>query len=206
MGYSTTDTYKMKREIVNFSKKISRGLSRAERKFTADMLYGIVASQSCLLTKISQRLQENTKKRYTVDRLSDHLAKGVPEEALKTYLQYVQKITPGEPVIHIDDSDVVKPEGYHFETLGIVRDGSKSTAKKSVYCKGYHVTEACVLTDSNHPVSIFSELHSSTEKDFKSTNHITFAAMERGAKLFKKASYIMDRGYDDNKIFQKLWE
>ena len=74
MGYSTTDTYKMKREIVHISKKVSRGLSRPERKFNADMLYGIVASQSCLLTKISQRLQEDTKKRYTVDRLSDHLA------------------------------------------------------------------------------------------------------------------------------------
>ena len=206
MGYSTTDTYQMKREIINFSKKISSPLCAAERKFLADMTYGIVASQSCLLTQISQRLQENTKKQYTVDRLSDHLAKGIPCEALKAYLRYVRKMTPSEPVIHIDDSDVVKPEGYHFESLGIVRDGSRSTAEKNVYSKGYHVTEACVLTDSNHPVSIFSELHSSTEKNFKSTNHITFAAMERGAKLFKKATYVMDRGYDDNKMFQKLWE
>ena len=206
MEHSTTDTYKMKREIIHFSKKISSSLSAAERKFQADMTYGIVASQSCLLTQISQRLQENTKKRYTVDRLSDHLSKGIPEEVLKAYLRYVREMTPSEPVIHIDDSDVVKPEGYHFESLGIVRDGSRSTAEKNVYSKGYHVTEACVLTDSNHPVSIFSELHSSTEKDFKSTNAITFAAMERGAKLFKKATYVMDRGYDDNKMFQKLWE
>lgn len=115
-------------------------------------------------------------------------------------------IVPSEPVIHIDDSDVIKPEGYHFESLGIVRDGSRSTPEKSVYCKGYHVTEACVLTDSNHPVSIFSELHSSTEKGFTSTNHITFAAMERGAKLLKKATYVLDRGYDDNKIFRKMWD
>ena len=206
MRYSTTDTYQMKREIIHFSKKISFPLSAAERKFHADMTYGIVASQSCLLTQISQRLQENTKKRYTVDRLSGHLAKGIPSEAMEAYLRYVGKMTPQEPLIHVDDSDVVKPDGYHFESLGIVRDGSRSTAEKNVYCKGYHVTEACVLTDSNHPVSIFSELHSSTEKDFKSTNHITFAAIERGAKLFEKATYVMDRGYDDNKMFQKLWE
>ena len=56
----------------------------------ADMLYGIVASKSCLLTQISQRLQENTKKRYTVDRLSDHLAHGVPQNALRDYLHYVR--------------------------------------------------------------------------------------------------------------------
>ena len=206
MAYSITDTYKMKREILNFSKKFSSRLSSPEAKFTADMTYGIAASKSCLLTQISQRLQENTKKRYTVDRLSDHLAHGIPKEALTDYLRYVRSIVPSEPVIHIDDSDVIKPEGYHFETLGIVRDGSRSTPEKSVFCKGYHVTEACVLTDSNHPVSIFSELHSSEEKGFTSTNHITFAAMERGAKLFKKATYVMDRGYDDNKMFQKMWD
>ena len=206
MAYSITDTYKMKREILNFSKKFSSRLSSPEAKFTADMTYGIAASKSCLLTQISQRLQENTKKRYTVDRLSDHLAHGIPKEALTDYLRYVRSIVPSEPVIHIDDSDVIKPEGYHFETLGIVRDGSRSTPEKSVFCKGYHVTEACVLTDSNHPVSIFSELHSSEEKGFASTNHITFAAMERGAKLFKKATYVMDRGYDDNKMFQKMWD
>ncbi len=121
-------------------------------------------------------------------------------------MRFVRSMTPCEPVIHIDDSDVVKPEGYHFESLGIVRDGSKSTSEKSVYCKGYHVTEACVLTRSNHPVSIFSQLHSSEEKGFTSMNDITFAAMERGSKLFKKATYVMDRGYDDNKMFQKMWE
>ena len=28
-----------------------------------------------------------------------------------------------------------------LESLGIVRDGSRSTPEKSVYCKGYHVTD-----------------------------------------------------------------
>ena len=60
-----TETYKMKREIINYSKKFATRLSSPEAKFTADMTYGIVASKSCLLTQISQRLQENTKKRYS---------------------------------------------------------------------------------------------------------------------------------------------
>lgn len=65
-----------------------------------------------------------------------------------------------------------KPDGYKFEALGIVRDGSESTSTKNVYKKGYHVTEACVLTTSNHPVSIFSRIHSSAEKNYKSANAI----------------------------------
>ena len=43
MANSITDTYKMKREILNFSKKFSTRLSSPEAKFTADMTYGIVA-------------------------------------------------------------------------------------------------------------------------------------------------------------------
>ena len=94
MNYYITETYKMKRETVNFSKKFSVRLSYPDAKFTADMTYGIVASKSCLLTQISQRLQENTKKRYTVDRLSDHLAHGISEETLTDYLGYIRSITP----------------------------------------------------------------------------------------------------------------
>lgn len=85
-----------------------------------------------------------------------------------------------------------------------MRDGSESTATKNVYKKGYHVTEATVLTSNNHPVSIFSEIHSSKEKDFTSINTVTFSAMERASALFEKATFVMNRSYDDNKMFLKL--
>lgn len=206
MAYFTSITYQMKREILTFSNKISRHLSKPDRKFTADMTYGMLASGSCLLTDIVDQLHETSKKVNSVERLTRHLSKGVPASAQKSYLSVIRKWVPNEPVIHIDDSDVVKPEGYKFEALGMVRDGSKSTDTKTIYQKGYHVTEACVLTDNNHPVSIFSEIHSSKEKNFTSINDVTFSAMERGAALFGKATFAMDRGYDDNKMFLKLDE
>ena len=193
----------MKREILSFSNKISRNLPKPERKFIADMNYGILSSGSCILTDIVDQLQEPSRKINIVDRLSRHLAKGTPKEALKAYLTQVKKWCLDQPVIYIDDSDVVKPDGYKFESLGLVRDGSESTATKNVYKKGYHVTEATVLTDSNHPVSIFSEIHSPKEKNFTSINDVTFSAMERAKALFGKATFVMDRGYDDNKMFLK---
>lgn len=204
MTYSTTNTYKMKREILNFARIISSGLYRPEQKFFGDILYGMLASGSCLLTDIAQRLNEDTRKSNTVERLSRHLTRGIPQKAMAAYLRTIRKWLPQKPVIHIDDSDVVKPEGKHFESLGWVRDGSASTKDKCVIQKGYHVTEACALTTSGHPVSIFSRIHSSEEKNFTSINNITFAAMERGVKLCGKATFVMDRGYDDNKMFLKL--
>lgn len=203
---STTNTYTLKREILTFSNKISKHLSKPDKKFSADMIYGMLASKSCMLTDIVEQLHENTKKINSVERLSRHLEKGISQKATVSYLQTIKKWVPDEPVIHIDDSDVTKPDGYKFEALGIVRDGSESTSTKNVYKKGYHVTEACVLTKSNHPVSIFSRIHSSSEKDYKSANAITFEAMEQGAALFEKATFAMDRGYDDNKMFLKMEE
>ncbi len=204
MANFTSTTYQMKREILTFSNKISKSLSKPDKKFTADMIYGMLASESCLLSDIVDQLHEDTQKVNSIERLTRHLNKGIPSAALKSYLSTIRKWIPKEPVIHIDDSDVVKPDGYKFEALGMVRDGSKSSHAKTVYQKGYHVTEACVLTDNGHPVSIFSQIHSSKEKNFISINDITFSALERGAALFGRATFCADRGYDDNKMFLKL--
>ena len=206
MTYSTSNTYQLKREILNFSDKISNSLSKPQKKFSADMTYGILASESCPLTHIPDSLLEPSQKINVVDRLSSHLAQGVSDVSWNNYRNLIKRWVPSEPVIHIDDSDVVKPAGFKFEALGTVRDGSESTSVKNIYKKGYHVTEACVMTDSGHPVSIFSRVHSSSEKGYKSTNSITFSAIETGAGLFENATFVMDRGYDDNKMFLKLDE
>lgn len=76
----TSITYQMKREILIFSKKISRHLSKPDRKFTADMTYGMLASGSCLLTDIVDQLHEDSKKVNSVERLTRHLSKGVPKK------------------------------------------------------------------------------------------------------------------------------
>ena len=95
----------------------------------------MLAAGSCLLTDVVDQLHEDSKKINIVDRLSRHLDKGVPAQAASSYLQQIKKWVPSEPVIHIDDSDVVKSGGYKFESLGIVRDGSESTSAKNVYKK-----------------------------------------------------------------------
>lgn len=142
---STSNTYTLKRKILTFPIKFSRHISKPERKFSADITYGMLASGSCLLTDVVNQLHESSKKINIVDRLSRHLEKGTPPTASVSYLQQIKKWIPADPVIHIDDSDIVKPNDYKFESLGIVRDGSESTSTKSVYKMGYHVTKACVL-------------------------------------------------------------
>ena len=58
----TTNTYQMKQEILTFSNKISKYLSKPDKKFSADMTYGMLAAGSCLLTDVVDQLHEDTKK------------------------------------------------------------------------------------------------------------------------------------------------
>ena len=144
----TTKIGVLKRSILNFTAKISSGMKRPFAKFTADMCYGALASKSCLISDIAQALQEDTKKINTIERLARNLCAEIPEPARDNYLSVVKGYLPEEPVVHIDDSDVIKPKGKAFERLCKVRDVSKSTEKKTVIGNGYYVTEATVLTKS----------------------------------------------------------
>ena len=50
MVNSTSITYRLKRKILTFTNKISCSLSKPDRKFTADMVYGILRPEAaCLL-------------------------------------------------------------------------------------------------------------------------------------------------------------
>lgn len=59
---STTNTFTLKREILTFTNKNSNKLSKPNRKFTADITYGMLAANSCLLTDVVDQLHENAKK------------------------------------------------------------------------------------------------------------------------------------------------
>ena len=49
---STTNTYTLKRKVLTFTNKISEHLSKPNQKFTADITYGMLAAESCLLTEV----------------------------------------------------------------------------------------------------------------------------------------------------------
>ena len=175
MDNYTINTYEMKRDIVNFSKKICEGSSKPETKFTTDMIYGIFKSKNIHLSSIAEALDENTKKAYTIDRLSDNLAADRNENIDKNYMDMAMNSLGDNPIFIIDDSDVTKPLGEKFEDLGIVRDGS---SKNKIYEKGYHHTEIIGLTQTNRqPISVYSKLHSSNSKEYVSANNETFKGL-----------------------------
>ena len=91
MKNHTTKTYKMKRETFSFSRRISYGTEKDIRKHAADMIYGILGSGGCVLSRIADTLHEDILKKNTIERLSLKLAQDVPEILKKNYQQTMQK-------------------------------------------------------------------------------------------------------------------
>ena len=207
MNNFTTNTYEMKREILNFSKKVSEGVNKATTKFVMDMQYGLAKGGSCLISSIARSLDENIKLNYTIDRLCDNLSNMYQEEKeiiWNNYLNEVSKnIDKENAIVLFDDSDINKEYSKKLEDLDRVIDGS-SQDKKIV--NGYHVCEATVLSMNNkQPMSIYSKIYSCKSKNFVSKNTYTLESIKAAENMIgEKFIGVFDRGYDDNKIFKYM--
>ena len=207
MNYSTTNTYEMKREIVNFSKKISNGVNKSTSKFVMDMQYGLAKSGSCLISEISRSLDEDIKLGYTIERLCDNLTNLYQDEEETIWHNYLEEvkrhIKDTDNVVLFDDSDINKEYSTKLEDLDRVMDASSSDKR---IVNGYHVCEATVLTkNESQPVSIYSKIYSCKSDSFESKNSYTLESIKAAEKLCgEDFTGVFDRGYDDNKIFQYM--
>lgn len=202
MNNFTTNTYEVKRKIVNFSKNISEGLNKSTSKFVMDMEYGLAKSKSVLLSNIARSLDEKIDLNHTIERLSDNLVllEEKEKEIIKeNYLKEIKDKFAEEAIAIFDDSDIAKPYGKKFEDLDRVIDAS-SPNKEVV--NGYHVCEAVILTEKEkQPISVYSEIYSCKSDNFVSKNKYTMESIDTVRDILnRKCNMVFDRGYDDNKI------
>ena len=207
MNNFTTNTYEMKREIVNFSKKICECVNKSTTKFVMDIQYGLSKSGSCLISNIARSLDENIKLNNTIERLCDKLSYMHKEDKdiiWNNYLDEVRNnIDKNNAVVLFDDSDINKEYSRKLEDLDRVIDAS-SCDKKIV--NGYHVCEATVLSkNTKQPISIYSKIYSCKSKNFISKNEYTLESIKAAENVLGNDFIgVFDRGYDDNKIYSYM--
>lgn len=207
MNNCTMNSYEMKRDILNFSKKISKRANKSTSKFIMDMQFGLAKSGSCLISEISRALDENIKLNYTIERLCDNLSNMYDDEKeliWNNYLDEVKKnVDLDNPIVLFDDSDINKEYSRKLEDLDRVIDAS-SQDKRIV--NGYHVCEATILTkNEKQPLSIYSQIYSCKSENFESKNKYTIESIKTAEKLLgSNFTGVFDRGYDDNKIFNYM--
>ncbi len=207
MNNYTMNSYEVKRDLINFSKKISKDVSHPTSKFIMDMQFGLAKGGSCLISEIARSLNEKIKLSYTIERLCDNHLNMTGEEnkiIWNNYLEEVKKnIDTNNAVVLFDDSDINKEYSKKLEDLDRVIDAS-SQDKRIV--NGYHVCEATILTkNEKQPLSIYSEIYSCKSKTFESKNKYTMDSIKRVEELVGDNFIgVFDRGYDDKKIIDYM--
>lgn len=198
INYTTLNS-NLKRGILNFSEKISKNFSRPVMKFICNMIFGILASKSCLLSEIGRNLNEKISLSKTVTRLSRNLNEfDGGEELFEAYLKSIKNRYDDKSVLIIDGSDITKPASTKLEDLCEVRDGS--TGEIGI---GYHTIGAAVLSDRKLPYGVYSRIYSSREKNFISEDNETLNCFEFLSRHFSKSNIrTMDRGYDCNRYYE----
>ena len=206
----------MEEKIKNFSKKISDGIDKKKKRdFVFEMLYGLIASNSCLLSEIARSLKEEITLKALIKRLSRNLNEfnNDSEEGNSTYEDVRNKIIfenyeneikdkiDDNTVFCFDPGDLTKQYTTKFEGIDTIKDGSTGEFKA-----GYHMIEVAGLTKNEKlPVPVYTRLFSAQEEGFVSVNEEYLKAIEYlGEKYQKEGIYALDRGFDDQKYFKKF--
>lgn len=181
--------------------KIIMSFDKPTRKFYIDTIYGILKSQSIILSDIVHSLNEKITPKKSIERLSRFLNRDFDLEFRDNLLKLALTMMPKTfKIFSVDDTDVIKPYGKMFESMGRLRDGSSIN---NAIEKGYRVSCITALTNNTkHPMPIYDIFHSETEPGFKSINIYTFNGLEFVCSHLKdyEGIFVFDRGYDDYKI------
>ena len=199
--YSTL-AHNLKRGILNFSAKISKTLSRPDFKFASQMIYGILNSQSCHLSKIARTLNEKATLKKVIDRISRNLSSFEGYNILlENYITSVKSEIKENGILIIDGSDITKPCSTKMESLSRVRDGSTGE-----YGMGYHTLGVTALTaEKKMPLPVYSKIYSSSEAEFISEDDEVLKCLRFLGTHFKKSNIrAFDRGYDNNRYYEHL--
>ena len=193
--------YEIKRDLSNFSEKISKGLKRPQKKFVLQMLYGILEGNKVHLSEIARSLNEGISLKKTIDRLSRNLSAFKEKETvLDNYISMAKnQVDEEHAVIVIDNSDITKPCSPKMEAISDVHDGSTGEIRK-----GYLTVEAAVLSKGKKmPMPVYEKVFSSAEDGFISMTHENLCCLKSlSAHFGKNCIRTLDRGFDANEYYR----
>jgi hypothetical protein len=185
---------KLRQKIVSFSGELSRGLPKTAGRFVSEMIYGIQARQSVMLTEVSRSLEEPTTIKKTEERLSRQLARrGLGEAVQHNVLSKAAQRIKDDTLLIIDLSDIRKRYARKMQYLAKVRDGSEGQI-----ADGYWVCSVVgAETERNGIIPMYQRLYSAAAPDFISENDELLKCVDTiCSHVDKRGIWVMDRGGD----------
>ena len=116
---------KVKNQITRFAARLGAGLSKPDRRFVTEMLYGIQAGKDVKVSNIARSLNESIALIKTEGRLCRRLATNDLTYHINSWLGREGALAVNEDtVLAVDLGDIRKTYAKSMEHLAFVHDGS----------------------------------------------------------------------------------
>lgn len=194
--------HKLREQIQRFSGELSTGLGKVASRFVEEMVYGISAGGSVVLTKIARTLEEPIRLHDTHKRLSANLAnETIKDEIGQKVLAKGARRIGKDTLLIVDPTDLIKKYAKKMENLAEVMDGSEKKIGN-----GYWMCEVVgAEVGSSEITPLAQTLWSQKASDFVSENHQVLEVVDKVLRATQKCGVLVyDRGGDRRKLY-KHW-
>ena len=121
----------MRARLAGFLGNLSTPLCKRASVFVMEMVYGILAGGSVMLTEIGRQLGEQTTLKHTQKRLSRNLARPEVGRVLtRALLGEAARHVNDDTLLILDPTGIAKSYAKKMEYLATIRDGSKKRLAK----------------------------------------------------------------------------
>ena len=194
---------KLRSKITRFSGILSQDLDKTARRFVREAVYGIMASQSVMLTEIGRQLESRVSLKKIEERFSRQLIKpGIWVSLHKRILSLASSRVKDRTLLILDLSDVKKKYAEKMEYLAGVHDGSEQGEIVSGYWTNQVIASE---VGSNEITPLYYSLYSQASPDFTSENDQILQAMDQvGTAVQNRGIWVIDRGGDRDALYGPL--
>jgi hypothetical protein len=194
---------KLRSKITRFSGILSQDLDKTARRFVQEAVYGIIASQSVMLTEIGRQLESRVSLKKIEERFSRQLIKpGIWASIHRRILSQASSRVKDNTLLILDLSDIKKKYAEKMEYLAGVHDGSE----QGEIVNGYWTNQVIASeVGSTEITPLHYSLYSQASPDFTSENDQILQAMDQvGVAVQNRGIWVIDRGGDRDALYEPL--
>jgi len=202
MNYSKT-ARKLAGKINEFSGYVSTKLDKTAKRFIGEGIYGILSSQSVLLTEMGRSLDSDLPLKKIEERYCRQLNKQeIWQEIHRNILRSASPKIKENSLLILDLGDIEKKYADKMQYLAKVRDGSQQGA----IVKGYWTNQVIAAElNSREVIPLYSDLYSQNSPGFKSENEEIIRAIDMvSSHTSNRGIWVIDRGGDREVLYNYL--
>jgi len=194
---------KLRSKITKFSGILSQDLDKTARRFVGEAIYGIMASQSVMLTDIGRQQESRISLKKIEERFSRQLIKPKIWDCLhQRILSLASSRVKDRTLLILDLSDLKKKYAEKMEHMAIVRDGSDGGELVDGYWTNQVVASE---VGSNEITPLHFSLYSQASPDFSGENNQILQAIDQvGSAVQNRGIWVIDRGGDRDALYRPL--